>query len=91
MSPEITKICKKLLPPLKNQRETLFNDNQNVFNKKTSKICTEQLGLTGGASQFRKVTFQSPEAQTAMAGHDAIQEIADIQGHSIPTIQQHYL
>src|SRR5690349_18282359 len=57
---DIVKLCTAVIRPLKKERDTLFNDNRNVYNKRTSKIM-KTLGLSGGASQFRKIQYQDTE------------------------------
>jgi len=67
----------------------LFLDNRNVYNKRISKI-TNELGLVGGGSQFRKVQYQHPENPADLEAADRIQTVASNSGHSLEIVRQHY-
>ena len=71
------KLCTAVIRPLKKERDTLFSDNRNVYNKRTSKIM-KSLGLSGGASQFRKIQYKKPENAGDLEAYDRIKQVASM-------------
>ena len=48
------------------------------------------LGLSGGASQFRKIQYQDPENAEELEAYDRIKQVASNSGHSLETVINHY-
>jgi hypothetical protein len=86
---DIVKLCTAVIRTLKKERDTFFSDNRNVYNKHTSKIM-KTLGLSGGASQFRKIQYQDPENADDLEAYDRIKQVASNSGHSLETVKTHY-
>ena len=49
-----------------------------------------ELGIVGGASQFRKIQYQNPQNKEDLEAHKPIQEVANASGHSLETVINHY-
>lgn len=93
MNPEDAKDCRSVLIALKKKRDFLFEQvpTQTPFNKKTVNIA-KQMGIKGGATQFRKIALQHvPNLHEKLEVYAEVEEIARVMNTSVPAINQYYL
>lgn len=89
LSPEIAKMCKKILPKIRKERDTLFEGSIQSFTRRTLKY-NEFLGLPGGISIFRKLTSNTKFTKDEIDATKRLIDVAENQNHSISTLLKFY-